>query len=81
MYLSGIAIRKLGNNSFTRLKNLEDLDISDTSIDFIPEKAFEFNDDVSEKHLNLGLFVNKLLNNSGFSAHSLTRLKRSTTIH
>ena len=73
------SLRKLGNNAFSQLKNLSLLDLTYSWINFIPENAFEFNED-SEQHLNIDLRFNVYLNNSGFSEHSLTKLKRPTTI-
>ena len=69
------SLRKLGNNAFSQLKNLTNLYITDTSIDFIPEYAFEFNE-VSDKRLIIHLYGNKFLNSSGFAENSLTKLKR-----
>ena len=45
LILRGKSIKYLGNNAFSGLKSLIYLDLSQTSIDFIPEKAFEFNEE------------------------------------
>ena len=77
--LAGESFRELGNNTFSKLKNLKNLKIIGTSIEFIPENAFEFNED-SEQQLRIYLLGNKYLNSSGFSEKSLTKFKRPTTL-
>ena len=72
-------IKKLGKNVFSRLKNLELLSIQWTSIDFIPENAFEFNEK-SDKRLTINIQNNPLLNSSSFSKNSLSKFKRPITI-
>ena len=79
LFLGGGALRKLGNNAFSQLKSLTELEITSTSIEFISEYAFEFNE-VSDKILYIHLQDNKLLNSSGFAEYSFTKLKRPTTI-
>lgn len=66
--------------AFSRLNNLKWLTITNTLVHFIPENAFDFNEE-SEQQLTIRLYGNKYLNNSGFSENSLTRLKRPTTIN
>ena len=61
------------------MKSLKYLDTIGTSIDFIPENAFEFYEK-SVDFLHLGLKDNKYLNSSGFSERSLTKFRRRTTI-
>ena len=75
----GKSFKKLGNNTFSQLKSLAQLFITQTSIDFIPENAFEFNEK-SENQMTINLGGNKYLNNSGLSENSLTKLKRPTTL-
>ena len=53
--------------------------MSSTSIDFIPEKAFEFNEE-SQQQLEINLKYNKFLSNSAFSKNSLSRLRITTKI-
>ena len=77
--IAGASIRKLGNNVFSQLKNLENFFIMDTSIDFIPENAFEFNEE-HKCQTSINLYNNRLLNISGFSQNSLSKLKRPTSI-
>ena len=80
LLLSGESFGKLGNNAFSQLKNLTYPDMSQTSIYFIPENAFEFNED-SEQQLTIDLTYNRFLDNSGFSMNSLTRFRRPTKIY
>ena len=54
LVLSSNSFKKLGNNAFSVLKSLKYLDIIGTSIDFIPENAFEFYEK-SNDFLHLGL--------------------------
>ena len=76
----GSSFRKLGNNAFSQFNNLSILQFLDTSIDFIPENAFQFNDD-SEKPLTIIFQRNSKLNCSvKFSKNSLIKFKRPTTI-
>ena len=56
------------------------LDLTYSWINFIPENAFEFNENF-EQHFTIDLRFNVYLNNSGFSEHCLTKLKRPTTIN
>ena len=80
LWLSGHSLRKLGNNSFSQLNNLDTLHITETSINFIPESAFDFN--VGTKHeMTIYLYGNRALNSSGSSDHALTKMKRPTTIN
>ena len=79
LYIFGQSIKKLGNNAFSVLKNLSVLSLVSTSIDFIPENAFEFNEE-SNQSLTLYLLNNKFLNSSGLSTNSLTKLKRPTKL-
>ena len=79
LLLIGKSIKKLGNNAFSLLKGLTSLTLESTSIDFIPENAFEFNE-VSNESLTIERTHNKHLNITGFSMHSLTKLKRPTYI-
>ena len=78
MKFGGRSIKKLGNNAFSVL-NLKYLAITETSIDFIPENAFEFNNG-SDMWLQIDLKENFLLYNTGFAVNSLTRFNRRTTI-
>ena len=71
------SFRKLENNAFSRLKNLEFLTLSFKSIDFIHDNAFEFNK-VEDKRLFLYLSDNMFLNYTGFS---LTKFRRPVTIN
>ena len=73
----GSSFKRLGNNAFSVL-NLEYLTITVTSIDIIPENAFEFN--VSDRRLLINLANNYLLDNTGFAVNSLTRFNRPTII-
>ena len=75
----GQSIRKIGENVFSNFKNLERIHLIHTSIDFIPENAFEFKEE-SNQSLVLYISDNKFLNCSGFSEHSLTKFKRPTYI-
>ena len=77
--LRGESFYILKNNAFSRLRNLIYLDLSKTSIDFIPENAFEFNE-TSKQELTIDLRFNEYLNNSGFAMNSITKLKRPTKI-
>ena len=80
LWFNGISIKKLGNNAFSQLNSLTQLYITYTSIDFIPEYAFEFNED-SDKRLVIYIYNDQFLNSSGFSEYSLMNLKRPTTIY
>ena len=73
------SLTKLGGHAFSKLTALRMLHILQTSIDLIPERAFEFNE-VSKQSLTLYLGFNKLLNSSRFARHSLERFKRPTKI-
>ena len=48
LFLIGETFRKLGSYAFSKLKSLIHLDIIDTSIDSIPENAFEFNEESNQ---------------------------------
>ena len=80
LFLQGKSIHNLRNNAFSSLKSLEFLDISYTSIDFIPEIAFEFNEE-SEQQLIISLFANRYLKSSELSEYSFTNLRRLTLIN
>ena len=73
------SFKKLGNNAFSQLNNLTELTFMLTSIDFIPEYGFEFSEQ-SEQQLTIDLGNNRLLNNSGFSIDTFTKLKRPTRL-
>ena len=75
----GSSLKKLGNKAFSKLKNLQTLNFHRTSIDFIPENAFVFNER-SEQQLTIEFKGNYYLNSSGFSEKSLIKLKRPTTL-
>ena len=79
LFLIGESFKKLGSNAFSNLKSLIHLDIIDTSIDFIPENAFEFNEESNQSQV-LTLASDQLLNSSSFAEKSLTKFKRPTTL-
>ena len=79
LFLIGESFKKLGSNAFSKLKSLTHLDIIDTSIDFLPENAFEFNEE-SNQSLILTLASDQLLNSSSLAEKSLTKFKRPTTL-
>ena len=74
------SIKRIGENIFSNLKNLDAINLIQTSIDFISENTFEFNEE-SNRTLFVFLSGNKFLNSSGLSEHSLTKFKRPTTIY
>ena len=80
LVFTGESIKMIGNNAFSGLKNLNILHIDLTSIDLFPENAFEFNEE-SNQTLYLYIYGNKVLNSSGFSKSSLTKLKRPCEIN
>ena len=79
LFLRGKSIKKFENHALFYLKNLKFINILDTSIEYFPENAFEFKDELNET-LFIQLELNKLLNSSGFSQDSLTKFKRPTSI-
>ena len=79
LYIKGKSIQKLGNNAFSGLKGLFFLSLESTSIELIPENAFEFNEE-SNKTLLVDLTKCKFLNSTGFSVNSLIKFKRPAEI-
>ena len=78
--LGGPSMSKIGDNAFSRSKNLSRLDIGYTSIDFISEKAFEFYEE-SNQSLVIYLVNNKYLDTSSFSENSPSNIKRKTFVY
>ena len=77
--LMGNSYEKIGSRPFYKLRSLWSLSISNTLIDYIPEYAFEFEEE-SNKGLALWFALNKLLNSSSFHQDSLIHFKRPTFI-
>ena len=71
----GKSIRKIESRPFYLLHGLNFLKINNTSIDYIPENAFEFEEE-SSLQINLAFINNSLLNSSGFHQDSLVHFKR-----
>ena len=77
--LMGNSYEIIGSRPFYKLRSLQSLSIVNTLIDYIPEYAFEFEEE-SNQALNLWLVHNKLLNSSNFHQDSLTHFKRPAYI-
>ncbi|CAG2159623.1 unnamed protein product, partial [Oppiella nova] len=69
--------KHLGDNAFASLNSLQSLSVDQSSIDYIPEKAFAFNQP-SKQRLDLHLFNSPYINSSSFAVNSLTNIKRET---
>ena len=52
LVISGKSIRKIGSRAFYSLRGLNYLHIYKTSIDYIPEYAFEFEEESKSKNDN-----------------------------
>ena len=72
--ISGKSIKKIGSRPFSPLRRLTHLIISYTSIDYIPEYAFEFEEE-SNQTLSLTFDDNIFLNNSSFHQDSFKHFK------
>ena len=79
LVFSGESIKKIGSRAFHSLRRLNYLHIYDTSIDYIPEYAFEFEEE-SNQRITLRLGNNKFLNSSSFHQDSLSHFKRPVYI-
>ena len=73
--LLGNSIKKIGSRPFSQLRGLEYLTIWNTSIDYIPEDAFEFEEESNQK-MTLDIGFNTLLKSSSFHQDSFTHFKR-----
>ena len=79
LYFGGLDIKKIGSRAFSFLRSLESIIFQQTSIDYIPENAFEF-DEESNQRMSIRFNSNNLLNSSSFHQDSLTHFKRPVTI-
>ena len=79
MRIGGKSIEKIGSRPFSLLRKLEYLDIYNTSIDYIPEYAFEFEEE-SNQRMTLRLIDNEFLFSFSFHEYSLTHFKRPINI-
>ena len=77
--IGGKSIIKIGSRAFYSLRGLKYLHIYNTSIDYIPEHAFEFEEE-SNQTLTVRFITNNLLNGSSFHQDSLTHFKRPVLI-
>ena len=71
----GKSIKKLGPRAFSSLHRLKSIEISYTSIEYIPEYAFEF-DQESNQTIAIRFEGNHLLNGSSIHKNSLKNIKR-----
>ena len=77
LHIIGDKVKKIGDNAFASLNSLQYLGIFDTSIDSIPEYAFNFEKD-SVTSLTIALARNTKLTSAGFHKNSLIHIKRAT---
>ena len=73
--IGGKSIKKIGSRAFASLKELKSLLIYNTSIDYIPEHAFEFEEE-SDQPMDLKFKNNAFLSSSSFHQDSLVNFKR-----
>ena len=76
--IGGTSIREIGSRPFSQLRGLKYLTISDTSIDYIPEYAFEFDE---ESNQILRLDIDLFLNSSSLHQNSLMHFKRPVYLY
>ena len=77
--IGGKSINKIGSRPFFSLKGLKYLHLYNTTIDYIPEHAFEFEEE-SNQTMTVRFITNNLLNGSSFHQDSLTHFKRPVFI-
>ena len=71
----GKSFKKIGSRPFSLLKGLRTIMIFGTSLSYIPEYAFDFEND-SDQQLKINFAGNKFLNGSSFQQDSLSHFKR-----
>ena len=76
---SGESIRKIGSRAFYSLRGLSSLEIYETFIDYIPEYAFEFEEESNER-MTLTLGYSKL-NDSNFQKDVFSHFKRPVDLN
>ena len=77
--IEGFSFKKIGSRPFYSLRNLGQLDIFNTGIDYIPEYAFEFEEE-SNQIMGLRLGITQM-NSSSFHQDSLTHFRRPIFMH
>ena len=75
----GTSLKKIGDRSFSSLRRLERLTFWNTSLSWIPEHAFEF-EDYSSETLIIWFNSNKLIKGSSFHRNSLANINRPVHI-